>query len=1355
MKGEVTPTRARRVALSSLAALGVASVAGFLLFFTPVATTPIARWAFTILDQRYGVVAEAEELRLDLFRIDVRIRGLRLAARDRQAEPFLTVEDVSLELPWSILWGEPTVESIQLRRPRLSMLTTVDGLSNLPNVEPETSRTDATAAPPNVPVGALEVEELALVWRDETRDLGFSLDGLSLTLDGADGATRGPLSLEGQGVVTRAGRTIPVSRLDGTLAFDGSTLGVEQVVTTVGEHTVVVNGRIEQALGDPRVELSYDATLDLASLAAWFDTAPGVVGGLGVSGGVSGAVSEPRVEVRLDGRDVAFGELAVDELRADARWADAVAVVDRLTARVAAGELSGRGRFAVGENETPSTVELSWSHIDPGQVALPVSLPPALIDGVTFDGEVAASWTALDFGEIGVEAELRTTRGDEGGVIRLTGTSGVWRLAIDHVLGAGLHLTGAVDTDIVDSGLAAAVLEGAVTVRCLDLGVCADAVSVPTDEATLGGTLTAELAVTGTIGDPRLTGSVTGPALTLGGMSGIELRAETVVDREHGSLTPFALHVAGNTISGALDLLWATGALRGHLDAALDDLSAFDGVSPPDWKPGGGLTARVDLAGTLEAPSASVRLDGRDVRVAGQTLDRVRGTVTARDSRVETDGFEVVLGTAVAEMSGHYDVVSDDFGLRVRGEDLTVTPLFPGTASEVQLEGRFSVDADAAGTLAAPRGHVAVESASLSWGDYPLGPVRLKADVGEGRVMVAAELPELATTASGRLTIDGDRVFDGTLDIDRLDLDRLDEARVAAGRRPVSGIASATARIHGDRARPEATVTELTLGALEGRLGEFAFALRRGGAVRYADGALEVDPLEVVLGGAVVSLAGRLDPDTPASLTGRVTGAAAEVWSLASLVPGAGTWHPRVRVDGDLVLELDATGDPWAPSLGGEVRLTEGVIGVDDLPPLTAVDLAARYREDVLVVERFLAEWQDATFAGEATVPGGLLSVTPGSEATTGTARAELSITSLTPAAFQTLLPEDVLAQMERTLDATLSVEADAPRVDAVRATLVLPTASMTLAGVPLAQRRPTRFELDEGTVRVAEFDWGNTTDYVTVGGRVVVEGAEPIADLTVTGEGDLRTLSVLTPGVAAVGHALVIANVTGPLLAPALAGAVELTDGEFRVAEPRLVVSELTGALVLQSGSLVPHELRGQVNGGPLQITGAVGLTGFRPEGAFTLTGRDIALEIPRGLRTEVDADLTVELRGDETTVVGTANDPAGAVSGADELDWWPAHGSRSAAGRPYTRARRGRRARSRPARHACPDRVRSAARQQLSRRRARGRPTCRWDRRRTGTDRTDRGPRGRTGPCRHTYLRGRTGRHRPDRPGRHRAPS
>ena len=127
------------------------------------------------------------------------------------------------------------------------------------------------------------------------------------------------------------------------------------------------------------------------------------------------------------------------------------------------------------------------------------------------------------------------------------------------------------------------MLEGAVTVRCLDLGVCADAVSVPTDEATLGGTLTAELAVTGTIGDPRLTGSVTGPALTLGGMSGIELRAETVVDREHGSLTPFALHVAGNTISGALDLLWATGTLRGHLDAALDDLSAFDGVSPPDW----------------------------------------------------------------------------------------------------------------------------------------------------------------------------------------------------------------------------------------------------------------------------------------------------------------------------------------------------------------------------------------------------------------------------------------------------------------------------------------------------------------------------------------------------------------------------------------------------------------------------------------------------------------------------------------------------------------------------------------------------------------------------------------------------
>jgi hypothetical protein len=107
---------------------------------------------------------------------------------------------------------------------------------------------------------------------------------------------------------------------------------------------------------------------------------------------------------------------------------------------------------------------------------------------------------------------------------------------------------------------------------------------------------------------------------------------------------------------------------------------------------------------------------------------------------------------------------------------------------------------------------------------------------------------------------------------------------------------------------------------------------------------------------------------------------------------------------------------------------------------------------------------------------------------------------------------------------------------------------------------------------------------------------------------------------VVAEGQANLIANIQGPWSDLGVTGTIELIDGGLRVADPRIVVSSLNGALFLSQDTVTAHELRGQLNGGDLDITGSLHRSGLSLDGVLTLTGRQVAMNLPEGLRTEVD---------------------------------------------------------------------------------------------------------------------------------------
>ena len=136
----------------------------------------------------------------------------------------------------------------------------------------------------------------------------------------------------------------------------------------------------------------------------------------------------------------------------------------------------------------------------------------------------------------------------------------------------------------------------------------------------------------------------------------------------------------------------------------------------------------------------------------------------------------------------------------------------------------------------------------------------------------------------------------------------------------------------------------------------------------------------------------------------------------------------------------------------------------------------------------------------------------------------------------------------------------------------------------------------------MAAFDWGSGENYLTLGGSITM-GDDAQVDLSVTGEVDVRLFSALVPAGATAGHALLIANVQGPLDDPSLVGTIELTDAAVRMTDPRLTVSNLNGAILLRRNAVVIHEMTGEANGGRVAVEGTLTLNGFRPLGTVRLT--------------------------------------------------------------------------------------------------------------------------------------------------------
>jgi len=566
---------------------------------------------------------------------------------------------------------------------------------------------------------------------------------------------------------------------------------------------------------------------------------------------------------------------------------------------------------------------------------------------------------------------------------------------------------------------------------------------------------------------------------------------------------------------------------------------------------------------------------------------------------------------------------------------------------DVPVAGTATIRLDASGPFQSivARGSISVPDARYE--DAPLGPLdaQIAFDAGVARVHLSA--PDFAAQAHADLRVESPRSAVVDVQVREAQIERLLEA--AGLEADIAGTVSLTA--HGEGALDDwrHAIAAVEISALDTRADELAVRLREPARLWYDRGTLDVLSLETAIGETQLSIAGRyaMSDDAAAVATGDALRGVlvGDLSHVVDAVRASGLVDTiDVEGHGPVAVLTRVNGRGQRPLLSADVELGPAEVTPKDFPSFRGVRLRARVAEGWAELASVSGEWQQASFTAQGRVPLHLLGervpdgVFASTNTTAGPASFDFRAVSLTSQALAPFLPPGAMVQIEGALDTTVHLEASPLEWESLAGEARLDRLELTVAGVSVTQQEPTRIVVDRGVARVANWNWtGQGTSFVVQG---EVRLPEQRAAVLAGGQIDLRLLTPLLAGadVAIGGSFAPSVSLSGPLDDLRIEGDVTVADGELRMRDPDVIVTELSATASLERDHARITRLDGQINGGALTGGGEVTYAGQNGlAGSLTAMISRMGLDFPEGLRSELDADLNLELMSDAEDVAGT----------------------------------------------------------------------------------------------------------------------
>lgn len=1179
----------KRLAILAAVSAGLL-LAAVLTVHTPWARSRALAWAENFLT-RYNLELAAGDLSYNALTRRITVTDVRLAAKGFSSRPFLVASRVEVELPWSVFRRRFAIDHLIIDQGIVDIYRDANNVVNLP----PSSNAPTPERARELDIRSLTLNGLDLQYEDVFRDWGVKVPRIeSQLLNTALGAS-GNFGVRGGIEVRVKQRTMTMAPFETVMTFDGSNVSLEQARLSAPEMEAFLSGPITRVLDSPSLDLVIKGIVNLDDAVRWVPPPPVPVSGKAT---IEGTIKGPARNFVLD-LDVRSNTLDVGQERELTAAGpvrvtfDAFSGHDFVLTPRSGGSI--RTKFNVPWGKAAiSTAEAEWSGVD-SQAALRLADVNPQAIGARFEGN-----GKFEFSEPRKYVIFNRAHGyARPGAVSTTGTTTAtitgddYRYEHRHSL-PGLEFEGVMSGRINRTRAMLSTMTGPAHARVSDVAVAARSA------ATLGfsiadimyethGPVDAPLTLGGSYDFPEYDTTPTSDALIVPLLGRVKASATVVGDMKKATITGVDVRrgsavITGDAIADITNEKWDG---RFHVEAP-NALELQDDI-PEAWRVSGKLTADATLGGSFEEYLLDATINGSDLEVSGQPIDRATAKALVTVDAIDVTSLEAFQGAGYLSGRARYAFETGAYRASFKGDRLT----WRGTVLEPNdTQAIFSVQFDGDGTTAHPKGTASLDFA-LTGGEAGtfIGSGSATADLLGDQAKVVARLPMIGALVNADIATATPYDYRLTAQLDRFELTRLSPF-MGAIETEILGFANGTVTASGRLADDRDRVAFVNITELDAGVGGIPVSLLSPLNATLRGDDLVLQDLFVRVGSGRLTAAGEWNTKLDGNFRAQFAGDFQDVIRIGK------AFGVPVSFDGAGPMQFDLKSNGSRLGTSGTLAIKNGTFGWVGAPAaVQELNVNAALDGEQLTIERITG----------SVATGGVV----GSFAAKGTAR----------------LPEVSL--------------------EAVDGAIVLDSAKFTFSGIPVEQQRPSRIELSKGRLTMADVSWSVAQNPLVFGGSVGVSAEDPPLDLNVKGLIDLRILSALTSTLAFDGNADVDTRIGGTVAMPQFDGRIALDGAEVAVADPRLLLSDLTGAIELKGTTAVFDGVRGLANGGALALDGSLVVDGATLSGgALNIQAQGVAIEIPKGLRSELDALLTFRPDARTPTLTGDIRIAQGAYT-------------------------------------------------------------------------------------------------------------
>jgi outer membrane protein assembly factor BamA/autotransporter translocation and assembly factor TamB len=1147
--------------------------AGLLLAVLVAIHTPIARgralaWASNFV-RTYHLELEAGNLSYNAITRRITLTDVRLAAEGFHDRPFLVASRIEVKLPWSVYRRRFAIDHLVIDNGIVDILRDEKNIVNLPPAA--TTPTPEHAR--QLALRSLTLNGVDVQYEDKFRNWGIKVPRIESQLLNTALGAKGDFAVRGTMSFRLRERTMTMAPFGTVMTFDGSNVNLEQAKLSSTEIEAFLSGDIKRVLDSPMLDLALKGSVNLDNAIKWVPPPPVPITGMAaIEGTITGPARNFSTDLAVHGNNIGVGRERDVVVNGPIKVTfEAFSGHDFKIKPQSGGVI--RAAFTVPWGKaTTSTASADWSGLD-SQAALRMAAVDPQAIGARFDGN-----GTFAFSEPRKFVIHNRERGyARPGAVPMTGTIDAtivgddYRYDHDNTF-PGFRLEGKMNGRIKRGAAILSTMNGPAHAHVTEVAEAARSAATlgfPVAEIMLDvhGAIEAPMTLGGSYKYPEIETKITGDSVDLPLLGRVAASSAVVADTKTATISTIDLRQGGSAITGDVVANITNRTWSGKLHVDAPNAEELQGEVPEAWRVAGHVTADADLGGTFDNFRLDTTINGATLVWAGQPIDRATAKAIVTAEAIDVSSLELHQGAGFLDGRVRYAWDSGAYEASLKGDRLS----WQGTVlSPNDTQAMFAIQFNGAGTVAHPKGRATVDF-SLTGGKAGafIGAGDATIDLLGDQARVAARLPAIGAQINADIATASPYDYRVNAQLDRFELARLSPFMGAIEAEIVgfaNGSITASGRLADNRDRVAfVNITELDAGVAGVPVSLLSplNAELRGDDVTLKD-------LFVRVGTGRLTASGRWNTRLDGNFRAQFAGDFQDAIRLGK------AFGVPVSFDGSGAMQFDLRSNGSRLGTVGTLAITNGTFGWIGAPgAVQELNVDAALNGEQLTIGRLTGN----------VATGGVI----GSFSAKGAAKVpELTLTAIDGA-------------------------------------IVLDSAKFTFSGIPVEQTRPSRFNLSKGTLSAADVAWKVAENPISFGGTVGIAAADPPLDLSIKGLIDLRILSALTSAVAFDGNADVNTRIEGTFAKPLLDGRIMLDGAEIAIAEPRLVLSELSGPIVLDGQLAVFDGVRGLANGGALALDGSLEFEGIALRGgSLNIQAQGVALEVPKGMRSELDALVT-----------------------------------------------------------------------------------------------------------------------------------